>query len=251
MVLTVGVLYICALIGVQLVGQGWVLPHHLSEEEAEEVKNTFADIPESIFNLFKAMNADLGGVEPLLNAVPVSKYIMMAFMVVTNWAIFSILTAVVSDNMAKVTEEHDAEIEHQEEVTGRAVKADKLASVFKRADRDGDGEIDLREFHSMLKDEVGAEELCKITGLLPDDLEELFDLLATENEKTTPSNTISHDGFMKLLEKERTQVTARSMMKIEKRLTGLEDLLRQRPEGRSAATSRQPTRHPTAGMPDV
>uniref|UniRef100_A0A7S4VGZ0 EF-hand domain-containing protein n=1 Tax=Alexandrium monilatum TaxID=311494 RepID=A0A7S4VGZ0_9DINO len=222
MVLTGVVLYICALLGVQFVGKGWVLPSDMDDHQRQAVQNTFKDIPEAIFNLFKAMNADLGGMEPLLKAVPQSKYVMMAFMVVTNWAIFSILTAVVSDNMAKVTEEHTQEMERVEEATRKEVRAARLEFLFQRLDKDHDGIIDLQEFRNMLNNDVAAEEMSTITHLAKEDLGEIFDLLSETKDGGTG---ISYHSFVNLLDKECSQVTARSIMKLERRLTQFQDAL--------------------------
>lgn len=57
------------------------------------------------------MNGDMAPMEDLYTKVPVSKLALGIFVVITNWAIFSIMTAVVSDNMARVTQATEEEDE--------------------------------------------------------------------------------------------------------------------------------------------
>mmetsp|Transcript_109601 Transcript_109601/g.342756 ORF Transcript_109601/g.342756 Transcript_109601/m.342756 type:complete len:249 (+) Transcript_109601:3-749(+) len=240
MVLTVGVLYICALIGAQLVGRGWVVPSSLSKDEQRAVRETFKDIPDAVFNLFKAMNADLGGVEPLLDAVPSSKYIMMAFMVVTNWAIFSILTAVVSDNMAKVTEDHSKEVDMEEQQERAQRKAARLRNIFNRLDRNGDQSINIDEFRELLNDEEGTAEICDVTGLGRADLLDLFSLLAKRRADQQEETITCHD-FLHLLNRECGQVTSRWIMKLDRKLQFLQEMAFE--AGKERPTRRLSTSH--------
>jgi len=225
MVLSIGVLYICALLGVKLVGQGMALPEEFRDDK--EVMGTFKDIPDGIFHLFMAMNADLGGVEPLVNKVPASRWIMMAFMIVTNWAIFSILTAVVSDNMAKVTESHDEEVEQEEERRKREENRMRLNKIFQSMDKDGSNTINKEEFNKLLSDDLQSQEMSELTGLEKDDLDTIFELLARRDAENPEQLVISHGDFMEGLDREKNQVTLRYVMMLEKKLEGIEDMLEQ------------------------
>ena len=49
------------------------------------------------------MNGDQSVLEPLFDHAPLTKVIFVVFMIMTNWSILSILTAVVSENMITVT----------------------------------------------------------------------------------------------------------------------------------------------------
>lgn len=222
MLLTACILYICALIGVKLIGEGWVLP--ANEDDLEEVKKTFPNVLDAIFNLFEAMNGDLSRVDPLLKHVKNSHWVMMGFIILTNWAIFSILTAVVGDNMALVTQEHEEKIREAEEAREKTERYERMDRIFQRIDVDGNGSVDFGEFCNLLNDETSAKELSISTGLPMGDLVNLFDLISKRHgyEKT---ETISHDEFMKLLNTECGQVTARSMMRMEKECGIIEHLL--------------------------
>uniref|UniRef100_A0A7S4V8T6 EF-hand domain-containing protein n=1 Tax=Alexandrium monilatum TaxID=311494 RepID=A0A7S4V8T6_9DINO len=226
-ILTVGVLYICAVIGVQLVGQGWALPPSLTNDELREAEDTFDDIPDAVFNLFKAMNADLGAFGPLFHAVPGSKWVMMAFMIVMNWAIFSILTAVVSDNMSKATEAHGREEEERAAAEASERRAKLIELVLSHLDKDGNGEISLREVEELFRDEVEVEALRALTGLEEEDIHGILELVENEG-----GGTITHADFRALMQHGYSEVTAHSLMKFETRLHGLERLLTRAANGR-------------------
>lgn len=248
MLLTACVLYFCALLGVKFIGEGWMLPDN--SEDIDAVRKTFDNIPDAVFNLFKAMNGDLSGVDPLLRAVTNSRWVMMAFMIIMNWAIFSILTAVVSDNMALVTQEHELKQRQEEEMKRQAERAGKMERIFQRIDADGNGSVDFQEFYSLLQDDASAKELSNSTGLPVADLMDLFDLISKRhgNDKT---DTISHDEFMKLLNTECGQVTARSMMYIEKEMSQIEHLLERhglQPSGVAAKLAEEETRQSMASQ---
>jgi len=227
LVLTMGVLYICALLGVQLVGGGWALPSSLTAGEVREVKKTFDDVPYAVFNLFEAMNADLSGFGPLFHAMPGSKWIMMAFMIVTNWAIFSILTAVVSDNMAKVTEKSEREAEESEAAKANERWANKLELVFGRLDKDGDGAICITEARELFSDDVEMEMLCAVSGLEADDIRDIFELVADEGQ-----GMITHTRYRELMQGGFSKVTGRNLLKFEAALNRIEGMFPKRVKNR-------------------
>jgi len=223
MVLTSVVLYVCALLGVKMLG-----PHGLMwGEEGEatvpaDVTSAFPDIFGGIFNLFKVMNADMSPMEGLFGYVPATKFIFMFYVVVTNWAIFSILTAVVSDHMARVTEatEEEAEAERLNRMHEELVQ-----EIFDRLDHDKSGDVQAEEFKRLINDEAECAELCKESGLQHEDLIEFLEILCHKAPDEVGSGRISRQAFLKGLQKEGTTVNQRSMMRVEKRLADMEKRL--------------------------
>merc|ERR1719446_1561000 len=109
LVLTAVFLYAFALLSVRLIGHGLVFGGNAPPEVAQ----IFPTVPQSMFVLFKVMNGDTEPVEPLFQALPLSKLAFVLYMVVSSWAILSILTAVVSENMINATEKHREDLEEE------------------------------------------------------------------------------------------------------------------------------------------
>merc|ERR1740138_1496747 len=91
------------------------------------------------FALFKVMNGDTEPVEPLFQALPISKLGFVLYMVVSSWAILSILTAVVSENMINATEAHREELEEELSSNRQIAIKEYLSDLFGSADKDGSG----------------------------------------------------------------------------------------------------------------
>merc|ERR1712113_642017 len=96
------------------------------------------------------MNADLDPVEPVMQESYVFQYVIMFFMIVTNWAIFSILTAVVSDNMNSVTEESEKDSKEDEDKHMREKRRETLGDIFDKLDTDHSGDISEHKFRCLL-----------------------------------------------------------------------------------------------------
>mmetsp|Transcript_122018 Transcript_122018/g.352563 ORF Transcript_122018/g.352563 Transcript_122018/m.352563 type:complete len:700 (+) Transcript_122018:84-2183(+) len=249
MVLTATVLYIAALLGVKLVGpRGLLTAEHLggnafedqpseqtasvrilsrllaladapladhgSDQEIHEVTSCFPNMFDAVFNMFKVMQMDFDPMEPLFKWAPVTKYIIMLYVVVMNWAIFSILTAVVSDEMAKVTEK----LANDQAAVDKTYKNNKLvAQIFDKLDKNRSGEISQSEFKAFLKSQEEVQELCDAAGLELADLQEFFDIWSHSKEDGEELHLTRH-CFVTGLQKEQDAVSQRAMLKMEKRL---------------------------------
>uniref|UniRef100_A0A7S4V8T3 EF-hand domain-containing protein n=1 Tax=Alexandrium monilatum TaxID=311494 RepID=A0A7S4V8T3_9DINO len=177
------------------------------------------------------MNADLGAFEQVFCAVPSTKWMMMAFIIVTNWAIFSILTAVVSDNMAMLTEAHERDLNEREAAERDERRAITMELMFKRFDKDGDGEIGLKEIRNMLSDPAEMAVICDMTGLEKDELHDTLELVAGEGK-----GKITHEGFRQLIQDGWNKVTGHSFLKNEARLN---DILKVLARGTNRRMKRQ------------
>jgi len=217
-VLAMAVLYIFALLGVKLVGHGLAF----AEAAPPEVHATFPTIRDAMFNLFLAMNADMSLLEPLFAYAPSFKYFMMFFVILTNWAIFSILTGVVSDNMAAASDEAVKEYADAARLEREKRSMEKLKDMFRELDRDGSGTIGKSEFDDLLSDDLRRDEFCDAANLSPLDLQELFSLLSFK-KKGDKVPVIYRDDFLTGLKKESSVVSERSMMRLEKRVQTLDE----------------------------
>merc|ERR1719426_771420 len=211
LVLTAVFLYAFALLSVRLVGHGLLF----GGQAPPEVGEIFPSVPQSMFVLFKVMNGDTEQVEPLFHACPLSKLVFVLYMVVSSWAILSILTAVVSENMIQATEHHRNELEEEKAFTRDREVREYLANLFAEADQDGSNELGEEEFEAMLHDKSKCADLQEKTGLKAHDLEQIFKFLITGDK-------VSQDVFIDALQSESHPVTERTVFRLEKRLIDLQ-----------------------------
>mmetsp|Transcript_97206 Transcript_97206/g.187365 ORF Transcript_97206/g.187365 Transcript_97206/m.187365 type:complete len:708 (-) Transcript_97206:170-2293(-) len=249
MMLAVCTLYIGALLAVKLIGEGLVFKPEDLYGYANETENGtyengtinrtkmmeeytglqagFTSIPDAMFNLFKVMNCDTSGVDPLVFKTWWLRWLIIVFTIVANWAIFSILTAVVSDNMAQVTEDHETELAQERSAKKKEVVAERIGQMFEAVDENKSHTMDEKEFKDMLADEARAQEFEEITGINHEDAEQLFEVTSRRRQRAGVGlvEETSHEDFIASLNKEGEEVTQRSIMKIDKRLAELESLI--------------------------
>jgi hypothetical protein len=216
LILTVVLLYAFAILAVHLIEEGIVF----GGECPEAVRGIFDTVPNSMFVLFNVMNGDQGTLGPLLEIMPIMKLVFCLFMITTSWAILSILTAVVSENMIAVTEKTKEEREAAEE--GEHVRRTnvKLTEIFGSLDEDNSGALNETEFSMLLKDQNLAEEFSEATGVGRYDIVDLFDILA-HKEVGSEERVIQYTDFIGSLGREKEGVTMRSIMRLEKRMRDL------------------------------
>jgi len=169
-----------------------------------------------MFVLFKAMNGDTESLLPLFHALPLSKLGFVVYMVVSSWAILSILTAVVSENMIKANEQRRNELDEEREYTKVNEVREYLAQLFADADRDKNNYIGPEEFKSMMDDASTSSDLTEKTGLQRKDLEQIFTFMLDR------SGRVSREVFIAALQNESRIVTERSVFRLEKRLLDLQ-----------------------------
>lgn len=137
LLLTAVILYAFSLLAVKLLRDGIVY----GGVAPEEVSKVFFSVPETIYVLFGVMNGNLDPLTPVFETLPLSKLIAMLFVVLSSWAILSILTAVVSENMICATEGHRKEIEELEEAQVNKRRNQKLNELFDMVDDDNNGTV--------------------------------------------------------------------------------------------------------------
>jgi len=219
MVLTVLLLYTFALLCVKLVGHGLVF----GGEAPPIVEGVFPTVTQSFFVLFKAMNGDWGSIEPLFFMMPISQLFFVLYMVMSSWAILSILMAVVSENLLQATRDRAEEVEEEERTFTEKRSEVKLKDLFQRADMNGNGQLTRKEFEEIVHNPNASFELKDASGLEDKDLREVFEYLSEVPEGGTKEDAaIQYKTFIKALRDERNSVSERQVMRIEKTLRKLE-----------------------------
>lgn len=233
MVLTVLLLYISSLLGVKLIGHGLVF----GGEAPLAIAAVFPSVMDSLFVLFKAMNGDWEALTPLLTSPGMFGWMMklsiVIYTIVSSWAVLSILTAVVSENMINKTEEIREEMEADEKRRRFERSQKKLEEIFDRASGK-DGRMNEEEFDKIMNNPNLAFELREAAGGLgQEDLMDLFELLSTvpkdwhdDDPSKDPPLFIERDYFIKSLRDESEPVTEKSVMRLEKRMKTLESATR-------------------------
>eukprot|EP00913_Durusdinium_trenchii_P026472 g24838.t1 len=159
-------------------------------------------------------NSDFEPVQDLLSQVPVSQLFIALFIVISNWAILAIFTAVVSENMITTVE-------------NRRMKLEKDESTY-RTDRSLVNTCDYLghpRFTTFLNDPDKEAELCDAAGISSQDLKDLLKLLSHKPVNNDRSYILEKD-FLSGLKQQNDAANERSMMRLEKQIMALEDRLR-------------------------
>lgn len=217
LVLTIVLLYAFAILATRLIGHGLLF----SGEPPDEAEEIFPCVPEAMFVLFKVMNGDQTTIAPLFEFIPLLKVFFVLFMIASSWAILSILTAVVSENMLKVTERTHVEQEEMRVKMENIRCIERLSEIFSDLDKNGNGSLDEREFSKLLLNHTKSDELCEVAGLGKHELADLFDILSKPDPFGGGPRTIMYQDFITGLQKEKDPVTMKAAMRIEKRLRDL------------------------------
>eukprot|EP00927_Polykrikos_kofoidii_P000536 TRINITY_DN10193_c0_g1_i1.p1 TRINITY_DN10193_c0_g1~~TRINITY_DN10193_c0_g1_i1.p1 ORF type:complete len:1018 (-),score=200.57 TRINITY_DN10193_c0_g1_i1:485-3538(-) len=216
LILTGLVLYAFALLGVKLVGHGLLL----APDTPDEVREVFPSVLQSMFVLFKSMNGDWEALEPLFKELPLSKICFMIFTVISTWAILSILTAVVSDNMINATNEHrdTKEKEGAEDELRRSMAS--MLDVFQRVCEVDSVNLTEVDWNKALSEETTVFELENAAKMKKKDLVDCYQYLAKRDKNGVLS--IGQIEFIEALQVESHPVSERSIMRLEKRLSNME-----------------------------
>jgi len=171
-------LYGGSIIFTNLIGEGLLYNNEGAPADALAV---FGSVHESIFSLFELMNGDTSVIEPIKDSI-VGRILFAVFMIISNWAVLAILTAVVSDHMIAASKNCQEETKREMEFRAEKENIQRLTEIFKDSDKEGDGKIGKEEWKAMLEDSATMLELSEGTHLGKADLEDLFDCLAVANE---------------------------------------------------------------------
>jgi len=177
-VLAIMTLYGGAIIFTNLVGEGLIYGGGEPPDAALEV---FGSVSQSLFSLFELMNGDTSVIEPIKKLV-IGRLLFAAFMVISNWAILAILTAVVSDQMIAASNDYQEEEKVKNDALAEQKNMHRLLEIFEDNDHDKNGLISKEEWLNMINDRAVLLELSEGTHLGKADLADLFDCLAVEGD---------------------------------------------------------------------
>lgn len=171
LVLAVVLLYSVALVIIRVISHGLAFNNG---KAPKDIQDTFSSVPETMFILFEAMNGDFNDLAVLFEELPVAKIFAMVFMVLSSWAILSIMIGVISDNMINSATSKRNEQAKEKQETDLRRKKKKLNELFSP---DGnkeqqDVELDLKTFKKCCQ--ADTEKLKTCTELKDKDLECLF-----------------------------------------------------------------------------
>jgi len=209
LVFTLIILYASGILFRTVVGHGLLLGDH-----SFSARVLFSSVPQSMFHLFRLMNG-LTPTDSLLSTVSL-KLLYMLFLVISNWAVLAILTAVVSDNMIISTQRHEKEESVASHELFRKHSRERLRDVFVQLDTDRNGNLSECEFHALMGNSELCDELCEATQLKTGDLQDLFMFLSYQDPKGLWR--IDYTDFIEKLECENKDVSERSVFRVEKQL---------------------------------
>jgi len=215
------VLYTCAILCTQLIGHRLLVPADFPENASA----VFPTVGDSMFVLFKIMNADTEDLDPLFHALPLSKLLAACFMILSNWAILAILTAVVSENLISACADHRKTLDDAKQLDDRQ----KLKQIFSAMDSEGDSnrKVSLSEFNRRINDK-GIDDSLKdaldAVNIPRDDLPNLFELLSKQ-PASWEEPQIDLDDFLDALHFQSKEVSQRTLMRMERRIGSLEAMV--------------------------
>jgi len=181
------------------------------------------------------MNGDMSVVQPITGSVT-GQLLFAGFMVVSNWAILAVLTAVVSENMISTSQKANEEDEQKQIEQTHQKRIRRLTALFKEIDEDGEGTISSKEWQHMMEDSWLHRELCHATGLKRMDLNEYFECLAkdpSQEERFKHKSLYETDlhldykTFIEALNNEDTVADKKSILHVMKYLRLLESQVKE------------------------
>jgi len=202
-VLTLLTLYGGAIVFTNLIGKGMIYEGGVAPPEAIEV---FGTMSQSLFSLFELMNGDTGVIKPIETEM-IGKILFAAFMIIANWAILAILTAVVSENMIATSNRLAAEEKQTLEAEVTKKQVDSLTELFLAKDPNKNGYVTRTEWQGMIDDGATRLELTEGTHLSNGDMMDLFDCLAVDGNKDNELEGKDSVAYIHLIHSLRTHHT--------------------------------------------
>jgi voltage-gated sodium channel len=221
-VLTLLTLYAGAIVFTNLVGKGLIYSDHNPPEEALEV---FGSMGASLFSLFELMNGDTEVIDPI-KSLMVGKFLFAAFMVISNWAVLAILTAVVSENMIATSSRFSEEERQRKSDEDYKKSEERLLEIFQSRDPENIGQISKRTWESLLTDGATRLELSDGSHLTREDMVDLFDCLAIDDEDAS-DELVDYRDLIHSLKANTTMADKRSVLHVMIRLRAMQDQMQE------------------------
>lgn len=144
-------------------------------------RELFGSMWDSFCALFSIMNQqNWEAMGPLLDKIPAIKPVYVLFTICSTWALLSVLTGMVSDNMMSVRESQAQKDEEAVEER-RIWVARWLRGVFAAADKDGSMTLEREEYRELLKSPFHLKRLQQVAKVPMQDLMQMFDILDVDH----------------------------------------------------------------------
>jgi len=181
LVLTLVTLYTVAILMTRVIGHGAMLKD--PKEIPANTKELFETVPASMFTLFVLMNGEeWRKVEPLLADYPGMKIVFVIFTIFSSWALLSVMTGVVSDNMisAKKAQTQKDEMVHGERHGRIQAVCDEMFNI---ADATGCGRLSRARYQGLLDADFFRRKLqAAMPNVSLQDLQDLFPWLDADSD---------------------------------------------------------------------
>mgnify|MGYP002803965160 FL=1 len=205
LVLTLLALYACALVMTNLIGNAMLSG---AEELDPKVRMLFSSVLDSLFTLFGLMNSQYWEeVDPLFRAFPFLKPVWVLFTVLSSWALLSIMTGVVSDNMLEVRQLQERKDEEKAERL-RLQVTQSLSEVFLAASKDGI--MEKQDFVEVMSSPYFLRKLQSVANMPVQDMLRMFDWLDVNQQ-----GSINQEDFMAGFDWLNEAVTGKSLLKLQ------------------------------------
>jgi len=196
LLLTMVALYASAIVITRIVRETHI------EDVPDAAKANFQNVPDSMFTLFVLMNGEeWPDVMPLLDACPSLKFMFVLFIIISTWALLSVMTGVVSDNIIYARE---AQSQKDDALQGeRRAKVQKALNDVFFASRglSTDKRLAARDWQDVLKVPFYAKKIMDVVPSVPKkDLLDMFDWLEADESDSKVSFQEVLRGVMTLAE---------------------------------------------------
>ncbi|CAD7963751.1 unnamed protein product [Amoebophrya sp. A120] len=197
-------LFMCGMFLTRLIGQDCCEEGDTFQDH--EVKKYFGTLLGSFFTLFQIMTLEQWGyiARLVMNDAPALGLFFVCFILLTNMAIFNLVTAIIVDNVVEISRdmEEEAMIKIEEE---KMRNLDMVRKLYHDTDKDGNGTINREELA-----DAPAEYVAQAFGSTAKQ-EELFNILDVDNR-----GEIVIDDLVRAAMQVREPVNSTQMLTIEK-----------------------------------
>jgi hypothetical protein len=141
-------LYTCAIVFTRFIGRAEV--EH-ADDASKFARTKFGSVGTSMFTLFELMaHPNLAIYAPVWESKGEwYKIVFIAFTIVCSWAMLSLLTGVIAENMLQKSQARKEELSLEKEKKRRQF-LERVGALFKKIDVNGDGDMSREEFDQAL-----------------------------------------------------------------------------------------------------
>merc|ERR1740129_2444328 len=175
-----------------------------------ETRRLFGTVADSFFTLFGLMNKQYWNeVSPMFEVLPWAKPIWVLFTILSSWALLSVMTGVVSDNMLEVRQaQEQKDSDAFEEFREKLLRV--LTEVFTAADKDGNGLLERDEYTDILTSPFHVRRLQRLANVPIQDMISMFDWIDVDQ-----GGSISFEDFVNGFDWLNEAVIGKALLKLE------------------------------------